>query len=99
MLNLEALEEVYVALGGDSKDFTATTNAEGIHLISTVASSGGGSGLPSVTSADNGDVLTVVEGAWAKAEATKELPAVTSSNNGQVLMVVDGEWAVANLPD
>ena len=29
---------------------------------------GGGSSLPEVTSADNGDVLTVVEGAWSKAE-------------------------------
>lgn len=28
---------------------------------------GGGSGLPAVTAEDNGDVLTVVEGAWAKA--------------------------------
>ena len=28
---------------------------------------GGGSDLPSVTAEDNGDVLTVVEGAWAKA--------------------------------
>lgn len=30
--------------------------------------SGGSSGLPDVTTADNGNVLTVVEGAWAKAE-------------------------------
>ena len=29
---------------------------------------GGGSGLPAVTSDDNGDVLTVVEGSWAKAQ-------------------------------
>lgn len=28
---------------------------------------GGGSALPAVTAEDNGDVLTVVEGAWAKA--------------------------------
>lgn len=33
----------------------------------TYASSGGDSSLPSVTASDNGDVLTVVEGAWAKA--------------------------------
>jgi len=30
-------------------------------------SGGGGSGLPAVTAADNGDVLTVVNGAWDKA--------------------------------
>ena len=29
-----------------------------------------GSGLPEVTSEDNGDVLTVVEGSWAKAAPT-----------------------------
>ena len=30
---------------------------------------GGGGGLPTVTPEDNGDVLTVVDGAWAKAES------------------------------
>ena len=30
---------------------------------------GGGAALPEVTADDNGDVLTVVEGAWAKAAA------------------------------
>jgi len=30
-------------------------------------SGGGGGGLPAVTAADNGDVLTVVNGAWDKA--------------------------------
>lgn len=34
----------------------------------TLIDGGGGGGLPEVTSDDNGDVLTVVEGAWAKAE-------------------------------
>lgn len=36
-------------------------------LEEAVANAGGGSELPAVTSDDNGDVLTVVEGAWAKA--------------------------------
>ena len=35
--------------------------------ITEAASGGGGSSLPPVTSADNGDVLTVVNGAWDKA--------------------------------
>ena len=68
MLNLAALKEVYVALGGDADNFTATTNAEGIALIATVA--GAGSGLPEVTAADNGKVLTVVDGAWAAVAPT-----------------------------
>lgn len=62
-------------------------------------SGGGGSGLPEVSGADNGDVLTVVEGAWAKAAPVTELPAVTSSNNGEFLMVVSGAWAAAALSE
>ena len=55
----------------------------------------GGSELPEVTSSDNGDVLMVVEGVWAKADPPTELPAVTSSDNGDVLTVVEGVWAKA----
>lgn len=36
-------------------------------LMGGSGGSGGGSGLPEVTADDNGDVLTVVEGAWGKA--------------------------------
>ena len=36
-------------------------------LVGGSGGSGGGSGLPEVTADDNGDVLTVVEGAWGKA--------------------------------
>lgn len=68
MLNLAALKEVYVAFGGDADNFTATTNAEGIALIAAVASAG--SGLPEVTAADNGKVLTVVDGEWAAVTPT-----------------------------
>ena len=68
MLNLAALKDVYVALGGDADDFTATPNAEGIALIATVASAG--SGLPEVSAADNGSVLTVVDGEWAAVAPT-----------------------------
>lgn len=36
-------------------------------LVGGSGGSGGGSGLPEVTADDNGDVLTVVDGAWGKA--------------------------------
>ena len=62
---------------------------------SAPAAGGGGSELPAVTSDDNGDVLTVVEGAWGKADPPAALPSVTSDDNGDVLTVVSGAWAKA----
>ena len=44
MTNVEALKEVYIALGGSAEDFTATTNDEAIALIASVAGGGGGGG-------------------------------------------------------
>ena len=49
--------------------------------------------LPTVSTTDNGDVLKVVSGKWAKGEESKELPAVSSTDNGNVLTVVEGAWA------
>ena len=66
--NVEALKEVYVALGGNASDFTATTNNEAIHLISTVIAAAIAPELPKVTSSNNGQVLTVDGGKW-KAKA------------------------------
>ena len=61
----EALKELYVALGGSADDVAnMSTNPELIAKIATIA----GSGLPAVSATDNGDVLTVVDGAWGKAE-------------------------------
>jgi len=69
--NVEALKEVYVALGGNADDFNATTNNDAIHLISTVIASAIAAELPKVTSSDNGKVLTVDGGKW-KAKALPE---------------------------
>lgn len=68
MTNVEALKEVFVALGGSAEDFTAETNDEAIHLISTVIAAAISAELPTVTASDNGKVLTVVAGKWAKAD-------------------------------
>ena len=66
MLNIDALKNVYVALGGDAEDFTATTNDEAINLVATVIPSALASVLPEVTAANNSDMLKVVDGEWAK---------------------------------
>lgn len=66
MLNIDALKKVYKALGGDEDDFIATTNDEAICLVATVIPTALASVLPEVTAADNGDMLKVVDGAWAK---------------------------------
>ena len=55
----------------------------------TASGDGGGSSLPAVTSEDNGDVLTVVDGAWDKA-APSGLPAVTGADIGKSMVVQRG---------
>ena len=101
---VEALKGLYVAFGGSLtdhySDIAGNVNVSDYVLIpdcikalAKIAASAG-IVLPAVTSEDNGDVLTVVEGKWAKAAAPKELPAVTAENNGAVLKVADGAWGI-----
>ena len=90
-----ALKALYVALGGDADDVAdITLIPDMINAIAAIA--GSTVELPKVSKSDNGDVLTVANGKWAKGEIPSQLPAVTAENNGQVLKVVDGAWAVAN---
>lgn len=87
---VEELKGLYVKMGGSIEDVVdIQTDAEMIEKIKEVAIP---AELPSVTSDDNGDVLTVVEGEWAKAEAGGSLPDVTAEDNGDVLTVVEGAW-------
>ena len=66
MTNIEALKKVYVALGGDADDFNATTNPEAIDLVASAVAAAGAPELPEVTAANDGDMLKVVDGKWAK---------------------------------
>lgn len=104
---VQALQALYVKLGGsltDTYDAIADGAAVGNYTnipdcieacTQKAGSGGGGASLPSVSASDNGDVLTVVSGAWAKADPPTELPTVSASDNGDVLTVVEGAWAKA----
>ena len=65
---LDALRALYVALGGTASDVAdLVIIPDLINAIATLISSGAITELPKVTSSDNGKVLTVVSGKWAKA--------------------------------
>lgn len=68
MNTVEALQALYVAFGGNIEDVAnITTIPEMINALATIVPSAL-SVLPKVTSSDNGKVLTVVNGKWAKAD-------------------------------
>ena len=68
MTNLEAFKALYVAFGGSADDVAdLNTTAEVVGALATIVPSAVGAELPKVTSSDNGKVLTVVSGKWAKA--------------------------------
>ena len=65
MGNVEALKALYVALGGAAEDVeNLTLNSEVIAAIAGIAGGIAGGILPEVTDADDGKVLTVVDGKW-----------------------------------
>lgn len=64
----DALINLYIALGGDVDDVENITNvADMINAIAGACVTGEIAQLPTVTTADNGKVLTVVAGKWDKA--------------------------------
>lgn len=65
---IDALRNLYVALGGTASNVAdLTIIPDMINAIATLITSGATAELPKVTSSDNGKVLTVVSGKWAKA--------------------------------
>lgn len=67
-LTVEALKELYIALGGNATNVAdITLIPDMIKEIAAYISAGGAAELPTVSKNDNGRVLTVVEGAWAAA--------------------------------
>lgn len=89
-----ALRKLYTAMcGGTTNKKTAS------EIVNAIADTfvGGGGDLPAVTADDNGDVLTVVSGAWAKAALPTEVPAASAAANGKVLGVTDGAYAFADV--
>lgn len=84
------LENVMTALG-DISDYTGNRETISEELIRIP---------PEVTAADNGKVLKVVNGVWAKGtdnvgSGSSGLPAVTASDSGKILKVnASGQWAV-----
>ena len=105
MTTVEALKAVYTSLGGELTD-TYENIADGIpvadyviipDVISAISARAASAGieLPKTTASDNGKILTVVNGAWDKADPDASLPEVTAEDNGDVLTVVDGAWGKA----
>ena len=88
----EALKWIYASLGGDISDLAAvddiTAILNAIAALDTVKKISGGSDLPAVTSDDNGDVLTVVDGAWNKA--------APSGSSDVFLFTIDENTGAAN---
>lgn len=106
MTNVEALKGLYVILGGKLTDtYSDIASGEPVSDYNTIAEcicavtkkALGAIELPVVSSTDNGDVLTVVEGTWAKATPSSGLPDVTTTDEGKVLTVdSEGAWAAEN---
>lgn len=69
---VDALKNLYVALGGSADDVeNVTLIPDMINALTIVAASATAAELPTVTSSNNGQVLTVDGGKW-KAKALPE---------------------------
>ena len=65
---VEALKNLYAALGGTADDVAdITLIPDMINALAAFIQTGGAAELPTVSSTNNGEVLTVVGGKWAAA--------------------------------
>lgn len=64
---VEELKELYASMGGTAQDVAGVSTIPDM-LAALAEIAGTAIELPAVSSTDNGDVLTVVSGEWAKAE-------------------------------
>ena len=65
---VDALKALYVARGGSAETVAnLTLIPDVINALATLEASGATKELPTVTAANDGEVLTVVSGAWAAA--------------------------------
>ena len=92
---VEELKELYTSMGGTAHDVAGVSTIPDM-LAALAEIAGTTIELPAVSSTDNGDVLTVVSGKWAKADLPKELP--ESATSGQVLTYNGSAWGAANVP-
>ena len=86
---VDELKTLYVKLGGNIADVaTVQTDAEMIDKIEDIVEVGGA--LPEVTAEDNGDILGVVEGAWAKTTSKSAFVTVNATLNETTVTLDDG---------
>ena len=95
MTILNALKGLYAKLGGKKSPDNIQTRGEAVEDITGVAVNGSDA-LPTVTAEDNGDVLTVVEGAWAKAAPSGggvyNVTAVYDDSGEEAVFVFNKTW-------
>lgn len=72
--------------------------AEALQTVAEKLESAQAAALPSVSASDNGKIMLVSGGAWAKGTAPTELPDVSASDNGKLLGVSSGSWAAVAAP-
>lgn len=76
---------------GEIPPYPENREEQYLDAIARNGGGGSGSGLPEVSAADNGDVLTVVEGAWAKAAPSGGGGALVVNLDMQT-MTLDKTW-------